>query len=235
MKRFSLFKSLAILCGLAAAMSAVPSCNSTAAPKAAASRFEVAQGATIFSHNDTGSVNYRDCVAQGPIPERAARALTVWLEHSVVKTVSYAYPQYYVAWKDARTGQERVWGICSDDRGHMTGVLIPRDGVKAWDLPFLGNYRLYVCNRRDRSQLSEAIMTTIADAGYDKMRLQARRARGLVEEKYLVSKPSAEDLAKLKAERDRQVQETLKAADARRHDDQNGFTAHEINTLLVHF
>ena len=25
------------------------------------------------------------------------------------------------------------------------------------------------------------------------------------------------------------------AADARRHDDQNGFTAHEINTLLVHF
>ena len=113
----------------------------------------------------------------------------MWLRKSVIKTVSYAYPQYYVAMVHPRTGKQLTWGICSDGQGNMTGVLIPRDGVAAWDLPYVGNYKMYVCDTKDRTAISDSVMEYLADAGYDAYRINTRKASGLQSEQYLISKP----------------------------------------------
>lgn len=123
------------------------------------------------------------------MPDNVRRALNMWLRKSTVKTVSYAYPQYFIAMVNPRNGRQSVWSICSDGQGNMVGILIPRDGVAAWDLPFVGNYKLYVCDTKDRKPISDAIMETLADAGYDTYRINARKASGLRAEQYLISKP----------------------------------------------
>ena len=122
------------------------------------------------------------------MPENVARALDMWLRSSTIKNFSYAYPQYYIAMTDP-SGKQRVWGICTDGQANLVGILVPRDGVAAWDLPYIGAYKMYVCDTKDRRNLSDAIMTYLAEAGYDTYRINARKASGLTEEKYLISKP----------------------------------------------
>lgn len=188
MKHFHLFKRIALACGMAAAAVLVTSCSST---KPAAQRAEqLGEGAniTVFSYNDASSPKSRLCTEAGPMPENVQRALKAWLASSTVKDFTYAYPQYYVAMTSPQ-GQQRVWGLCSDGKANLVGVLIPRDGVAAWDLPFIGAYKMYVCDTKQRRELSDAIMTYLHEAGYDATRVEARKATGLTDEKYLVSKP----------------------------------------------
>lgn len=191
MKHLSLLKSLAVACGAMAAALTVSSCGSAHSPAAALERLQATQVATVFSYNDAVTPAARICNEAGPLPERTARAMQAWLRSSTVKTFSYAYPQYYVALVDAR-GRQVVWGICSDGMGNLVGILIPRPSVAAWDLPFIGNYRMYVCDTDARKGLSDAIMESLADAGYDSFRIETRKAQGLTQGRYLISKPLSE-------------------------------------------
>ena len=141
------------------------------------------------------------------MPENVARALDMWLRSSTIKNFSYVYPQYYVA-MTAPNGKQRVWGICTDGQANLVGILVPRDGVAAWDLPYIGAYKMFVCDTKDRRSLSDAIMTYLAEAGYDSYRIEARKASGLTEEKYLVSKPKT----LFEIEQERQAAEAAEAA-----------------------
>lgn len=191
MKHLSLLKSFAVACGAMAAALIVSSCGSTPSPIAAYNQLQATQTATVFSYNDAVTPAARICSEAGPLPERTARAMKAWLRASTVKTFSYAYPQYYVSLTDTR-GRQAVWGICSDGMGNLVGILIPRSGVAAWDLPFIGNYRMYVCDTNARKGLSDAIMESLADAGYDAYRIDTRKAQGLTQGRYLISKPLSE-------------------------------------------
>lgn len=191
MKHLSFLKSLAVACGAMAAALTVSSCGSTPSPAAALERMQTTRVATVFSYNDAVTPAARICNEAGPLPERTARAMQAWLRSSTVKTFSYAYPQYYVSLVDAR-GRQVVWGICSDGMGNLVGILIPRPSVAAWDLPFIGNYRMYVCDTDARKGLSDAIMESLADAGYDSFRIETRKAQGLTQGRYLISKPLSE-------------------------------------------
>jgi hypothetical protein len=159
------------------------------------------------------------------MPDNVARALDTWLRESTVKNFSYAYPQYYVA-MTAPNGRQRVWGICTDGKANLVGILIPRDGVAAWDLPFIGAYKMYVCDTKQRRALSDAIMTYLAEAGYDAYRINARKASGLTDEKYLVSKPKtlqeieAEQAAAAAAKKAREEAAAAAAAAAPAADDE---------------
>ena len=189
MKHFHLFKRIALTCGLAAAASLVSSCSTPVSPvDKRANQLAESTNVTIYSYNDCSSPKHRLCTEAGPMPENVARALDMWLRSSTIKNFSYAYPQYYVA-MTGPNGKQRVWGICTDGQANLVGILIPRDGVAAWDLPYIGAYKMYVCDTKDRRSLSDAIMSYLAEAGYDTYRINARKASGLTEEKYLVSKP----------------------------------------------
>ena len=108
----------------------------------------------------------------------------------------------------APNGKQRVWGICTDGQANLVGILVPRDGVAAWDLPYIGAYKMFVCDTKDRRSLSDAIMTYLAEAGYDSYRIEARKASGLTEDKYLVSKPKT----LFEIEQERQAAEAAEAA-----------------------
>ncbi len=196
MKHLSILKNMALVCSTLAAAVALSSCSSTISPNAAAEKLAHGSNVTIFSHNDVNHPNNRDCREAGPIPERTTRALQAWLRNSTVKGFTYAYPQYYLALQEPRTGALRAWGICSDGHGNLVGVLIPRDGVMAWDLPPVGEYRMYVCDTPSRKGLSEAIMNSLADAGYDTYRIDSRKAMGLTQQRYLISKPLSDEAQK---------------------------------------
>ena len=188
MKHFHLFKRIALACGLAATTALVTSCATTSQASKRAEQLREGTNVTIFSYNDASSPKNRLCTAAGPMPDNVARALDTWLRTSTVKNFNYAYPQYYVALTSPR-GRQRVWGICTDGKANLVGILIPRDGVAAWDLPYIGSYKMYVCDTNQRRALSDAIMTYLAEAGYDAYRIEARKATGLADEKYLISKP----------------------------------------------
>lgn len=199
MKHFHLFKRIALACGVAAAVTMVSSCTSTTAPSAQrAEQLRLGTNVTVFSYNDAASPKNRLCTEAGPLPASVAKALDTWMSTSTVKNFSYAYPQYYIA-MTTPTGRQRVWAICTDGKANMVGVLVPRDGVAAWDLPFIGAYRMYVCDTAQRRALSDAIMSYLAEAGYDTYRINARKATGLVDEQYLISKPKT--LMELEQER----------------------------------
>ncbi len=188
MKHLSFLKNLAVVCGTLAAAVAFSSCNSAISPTKAAGRLGSNEVA-VFSHNTMNDPHNRECREAGPMPERTQSALKAWLRNSTVKNFSYANPQYYITVKDSKTGKERVWGICSDGQGNLVGVLIPRDGVKAWDLPPVGHYRMYVCDTNRRKVLSDAIMNSLAEAGYDTYRIDTLKSMGLTQQRYLISKP----------------------------------------------
>lgn len=196
MKHFSLLRNIGLVCAAAAATVAVSSCSSTVTPNSAVQRLQSSSSAIVFSYNDASSPRARVCEEAGPLPERAARALKAWLRSSTTKSFSYAYPQYYLALTNGRTGAQSVWGICSDGHGNLVGILIPRNGVAAWDLPFIGEYRVLVCDTKQRKGLSDAIMESLADAGYDATRINARKASGLTQKRYLISKPLSDEAQK---------------------------------------
>lgn len=189
MKHLSLLKTIALTCGAIAVSTAASSCSNVTLPQLKAKQLTDSVNPTVFSYNDACSPRARTCTEAGPLPDNVERALDMWLRKSVIKQVSYAYPQYYIAMVNPRTGKQLTWGICSDGQGNMTGLLIPRDGVAAWDLPFVGNYKMYVCDTKERKAISDAVMETLADAGYDTYRIDTRKAGGLQSEQYLISKP----------------------------------------------
>ena len=198
MKHLSLLRHIGMACAMASAMIAVSSCSSTVTPNSAVQRLQDSSSAVVFSYNDASSPRARVCEEAGPLPERAARALKAWLRSSTTKSFSYAYPQYYLALSNGN-GMRRgtsVWGICSDGHGDLVGILIPRNGVAAWDLPFVGEYRVLVCDTKQRKGLSDAIMESLADAGYDATRINARKASGLTQKRYLISKPLSDEAQK---------------------------------------
>ncbi len=196
MKHLSILKNAALACGTLAAAVALSSCNSTISPTSAADKLATSADVTVFSHNDVNHPNNRDCREAGPLPDNAGRAIVAWLRNSTVKTFSYAYPQYYVAMQNPKTGRQSTWGICSDGQGNLVGILIPRDGVMAWDLPPVGEYRMYVCEGDLRKPLGDAIMNTLAEAGYDTYRIDSRKAMGLTQQRYLISKPLSDEAQK---------------------------------------
>ncbi len=221
MKHLSLLKNIALTCGAVAVGTAASSCSNVTLPQLKAKQLTNSVNPTVFSYNDACSPRTRTCTEVGPLPDNVERALDMWLRKSVIKQVSYAYPQYYVAMVNPRTGKQLTWAICSDGQGNMTGLLIPRDGVAAWDLPFVGNYKMYVCDTKERKAISDAVMETLADAGYDTYRIDTRKAGGLQSEQYLISKPltdtekaridalkKAEEEASSKAEENTEEEET---------------------------
>ncbi|MGN0869164.1 MAG: hypothetical protein ACI4O9_06545 [Akkermansia sp.] len=210
---------MALACGLAASVSLVSSCTGHVSPSVKSKQLADSSAVTVYSTNDSSSARSRVCDEAGPIPETAGRALQIWLENSTVKNFSYAYPQYYISLTNPRTGSQSVWGICSDGQGNLVGLLIPRRGVAAWDLPFIGSYKMYVCDTPQRKILSDTIMESLADAGYDKFRLDARRVKGLTQEQYLISKPLTDAekarLAELKAQEEAAAKAAEEAAKAK--------------------
>ncbi len=219
MKHLPLLKNVLLTCGALATVAALGSCSGTTSPSKAAEKIGNGAYVTVFSHNDMNNPTNRECREAGPLPERAARALGSWLRNSTVKSFSYAYPQYYIAMVDPRTGKQASWGICSDGLGNLVGVLIPRSGVLAWDLPPVGEYKMYVCDTPARKALGKAIMDSLAEAGYDTYRIESRKAKGLTQNRYLISKPLSDEgqkrLEKLKAmeEASQQAQKDGEAAD----------------------
>lgn len=211
MKHLFSIRCLAVACG-AAAISLLSSCSGSRSPQALATQFQQACNVAVFSYNDAYSPRVRHCVEMGPLPAETARAIEMWIRQSTVKTFSYVYPQYYIAMQQPGSTVTRVWGICSDGQGNLVGILVPQDGVKAWDLPYRGSYRLYVCEGKNRAAIGGAIMEALADAGYDRVRLDARRSRGLLEDRYLISKP-AEDTSLAHEQKLREQEEaSVKAA-----------------------
>lgn len=211
MKHLSLLKSIALTCGAIAVSTAASSCSNVTLPQLKARQLTESVNPTVFSYNDACAPRVRTCTEAGPLPDNVERALDMWLRKSVIKQVSYAYPQYYIAMVNPRTGKQLTWAICSDGQGNMTGLLIPRDGVAAWDLPFVGNYKMYVCETKDRKAISDAVMESLADAGYDTYRIDTRKASGLQSEQYLISKPLT-DTEKARIEALKKAEEAAAAA-----------------------
>lgn len=204
MKHFPLLQNIALACCAVAATISFSSCSSPVSPNTAAKHLRTSTAVSVYSHDDQADPSARKVIEMGPIPERAARALDKWLRNATVKTFSYAYPQYYITLAKAN-GEQAVWGICSDGQGNMTGVLIPRDGRPAWMAPHTSELIMYVYDGTDRAELSAAIMETLADAGYDKFRIDTRKQLGLVDEAYLLSKPRSAE-----AQREHELMEMAK-------------------------
>lgn len=213
MKHLSSLKQMAAACGIALAAALVTSCTTSAPVTRAQQLAAVAPSVTVYSHNDANSPSARSCSEVGPLPDATARAINIWLRDSTVKSFSYARAQYYITLPSANGRTQRVWGICSDGHGNLVGILIPRDGVAAWDLPTIGNYRMYVNETLQRKALSDAIMEALADAGYDAPRIDALKAGGLDDERYLISKPLT-DMEKQRLEEKAKKEEAAAAAAA---------------------
>ncbi len=206
MKFLSSIRYSVLACGIIAASVMVTSCRMSIEPLRASERLKESPQVSVFTHNSKHFANNRDCYEVGPLPDRARRALITWLHDSVVKEMSYVNPQYYVTTYNARSNGELsgevVWGILSDGKGNMTGVLVPTDKrVPAWDLPSVGSHKVYVCETSERKVLSDAIMEALAGANYDTKRIEFLKATGLDDPEYLISKPrSQEEQNKGKAE-----------------------------------
>ncbi len=194
MKNSSPLRILVAAAVLCAAPLATTSCSSTLTPAYASAQAKQATG-KVFSYNDQAVPQARAVDEVGPLPERTARALSAWLANSEIKQVSYAYPQYFLEMTDPNTGKTKVWSLVSDGRGNLVGIYIPKGNTPAWEMPNTGNYQLYVCSGIQRDGLNRAIMNSLSEAGYDEPRLNSRRALGLTEDRYLVSKPAAVTVA----------------------------------------
>lgn len=210
---------------MAAIVSSCGTPSTSLAPVRAAERLSRSPISSVFSHNDVNSPKLRDCYEAGPLPERTRRALVTWLHNSTIKEYSYVNPQYYITTVGPDGRGEIAWALCSDNRGHLVGVLVPRSRTSAaWDLPTIGNYSLFVCETPEREALSNAIMESLADAGYDDVRINILKATGVTEKRHLISKP-------LNAEEQRQVEkerkESAKAAQKSKEDSEDEDTGSE--------
>ncbi len=190
MKNSSPLRILVAATVLCAASLATSSCSSHyPSPQMAATTMAQSTG-KVFSYNDQAVPSARAVDEVGPLPARTARSIEAWLKNSVVKSVSYAYPQYFIEMIDNKSGKAKVWALISDGRGNLVGIYIPKGNTPAWAVPNTADYKLYVCEGYQRDGLNRAIMTSLFEAGYDEPRINARKAVGLTEERYLVSKPS---------------------------------------------
>ncbi len=197
MKFFSPIRFSFLACGLITASVMVTSCNTNVSPIKASERLASSPRISVFSHNSKHYAENRDCYEIGELPPRARRALITWLHDSEVVEMSYVYPQYYITSYNERGGGEVVWGILSDGKGNMVGVMVPDSKrVPAWDLPTVGAYKVYVCKTDEKKALGDAIMETLADAHFDDRRLDSLRAMGLVDKQYLLSKPEPQQVPK---------------------------------------
>lgn len=207
MKHLSSIAKTTFACGALAIAAVLSSCGTptSIAPTRAAERLSSSPISSVFSHNDVNSPKLRDCYEAGPLPERARRALVTWLHNSTVKDFSYVNPQYYITTTGPDGRGEVVWALCSDNQGNLVGVLVPNSSSSAaWDLPTIGNYKLLVCNTSEKQALSNAIMESLADAGYDNVRIDILKAQGVSEKRHLISKP-------LNADEQRQLEQERKA------------------------
>ncbi len=178
------------LVGLAAVTTcaSLVSCSNTLSPQKAAKQVAV-QPTTVYSHNDQVDPNSRRCTAMGALPIRARRALTEWMHHSEIESFSYVYPQYFISMPSVDPKRSSVWAICTDAKGKMIGVLVPRTKTPAWNLPNQGDYDVYVCTKLMRDELGRAILESLADADMDSVRIDTRRSRGLSDAS-LISAPA---------------------------------------------
>ncbi len=183
------FSSIRVV-GFAAGLACLVSCSKTLSPETAAKRIQT-QPAAVFSHNDQPQSfnDLRQVDKMGNLPDRARTALVEWIRHSEVKHFSYVYPQYYITLTQ-KSGKDAVWAICTDAKGKMVGVLAPRGTFPAWNLPYSGNFYLYVCTDSRRDEWSRAILESLDAEGMDRFRLDSRRGAGLTDEKFLISKPA---------------------------------------------
>lgn len=207
MKHLSSIAKTTLTCGALAIAAVLSSCGTTTslAPARAAERLSGSPISSVFSHNDVNSPKLRDCYEAGPLPERARRALVTWLHNSTIKDFSYVNPQYYITTTGPDGRGEVVWALCSDNQGNLVGVLVPNTSSSAaWDLPTIGNYKLFVCNTSEKQALSTAIMESLADAGYDNVRIDILKGQGVTEKRHLISKP-------LNADEQRQLEQERKA------------------------
>lgn len=213
MKHLSLLRKTACACGLIVSAALVSSCSSgTLAPTKAAQRLSNSPTVIVYSHNDMNNPDWRDCYGVGPLPDRAERALISWLHNSTVKEFSYVYPQYYITTTNAKGDGEVVWALCSDGRGNLVGVLVPSSKyTPAWNLSNIGGYKLLVCDGPEREELSTAIMESLADAGYDRIRIDTRKAAGVEDKEYLISKPLSA-IEREQAENERRAKAKAEAA-----------------------
>ncbi len=234
MKHLSLLKNLALACCTVATITAVSSCLGPIDPADAAAKLRSGGTVTVYSYDDAAAPQYRDVLPAGPLPARAERALHAWLRESVVKEFSYAYPQYYISIVQPGSS-ETVWAVCSDGHGNMVGVLIPKNGRAAWDAPFTSEHTMYVCEGPDAKALGDAIMESLADAGYDRFRLDTRRAQGLTQQRYLISKPLTDNqqrrLELIRRAEDQAAAAREAAANAAQEAANNGENAPEIDLL----
>ena len=190
MNTFSQLRLFAGALTLAGASLMVSSCSNYSSPARVSQKINTSHS-LVFSSNDQANPKYRVCTEVGVLPERARRALTTWLEKSELQQVSFAYAQYYIEVIDSKTNKPAVWALISDAKGNLLGVLITKSGKPAWDLPRTTDLQLYVYQGPNRDALSRSIMNSLADAGYDAPRINARVASGLTEDQYLISKPAA--------------------------------------------
>lgn len=204
MKHLSLLAKSSFVCGIIATVALVCSCGSTGSLSSlkAAQRLAQSPVSSVYSHNDVHSPSLRDCYEAGPLPERTRRALITWLHDSELKEFSYVRPQYYVTTVGPDGTGETAWALCSDGQGNLVGVLVPRSrNTPAWDLPTIGSYKLHVCKTSEKDALSNAIMESLADVGYDHTRIAILKASGVTETRHLISKPlNTEQQEQLKAE-----------------------------------
>lgn len=219
MKHLSSFAKTTIACGTIAVAAMFSSCGtaSSNAPIRAAERLAHSPAVSVFSHNDVNSPKMRDCYEVGALPYRAHNALVTWLHNSTIKEYSYVNPQYYITMPGPNGRGEVVWALCSDNKGNLEGVLVPRSqSTAAWDLPTIGSHRLFVCNTDEKEALSTAIMESLADAGYDNVRIGILKAQGVTDQDHLISKPLNADeqrmLEQAKKERAKAIKEAQKKA-----------------------
>lgn len=215
MKTLSPLRSVTMaFCALSALLS-LNSCSRMASPNLASTYVESAVP-IVFSYNDVDAPNARIVKEMGPMPERAQRAIAQWLKKSEIKKTSYIYAQYFFAVNSKKSSKPAVWALCTDAKGNLLGIQAPRSNVDAWDLGRTGSYELYVCQGSERAGLSYAILSSLADAGYDAPRINARRASGLQEARYLISAatPKAAPIAKVVAKVKTKVEESSDQSDS---------------------
>lgn len=192
MKHLSMLAKSSFVCGIIATVAMLCSCGTAGSLSSVKAAQRLAQSpiSSVYSHNDVNTPNLRDCYEAGPLPERTRRALITWLHDSEIKEFSYVRPQYYVTTTGPDGKGETVWALCSDGKGNLVGVLVPRNrNTPAWELPTIGSYRLHVCKTSERETLSNAIMESLADVGYDRTRIAILKASGVTETRHLISKP----------------------------------------------
>ncbi len=190
MKNFSFARTIVAACGLSVAVFALSSCSSVPSAKMASKKIST-ESVKVFSYNDQGNLQARECQEVGALPDRARRALALYLRDSEKRNYNYTYPQYFISVGETQGRSFPAWALCTDGKGNFVGVQVTRGNRQAWNLSPSTSTTLYVNTTPERAELGKAILESLAEAGYDTYRLDARRSYGLTEDRYLISAPAA--------------------------------------------